>query len=239
MTALKVGILQTDHVLEPFRTEFGDYDEMFTGILQARARHAGLTLELQYHDVVNGGCPRQAAADAYLITGSRHSVYEDLPWIRDLVNFLQVALAQGRKVVGICFGHQLMAHYFGGQVSEAEVGWGVGVHHSNVVADFAWMQSRPDAVGMLYSHKDQVVSLPDDAEVFLSNDFCPIGGFVRGDQVWTVQGHPEFSRGYSEALMRHRRDMLGEEVFSQGIASLAQDTDEFEVVDWMLEFVTA
>ena len=83
-----------------------------------------------------------------------------------------------------------------------------------------------------------MAELPDGAEVFATNAFCPIAGFTMGDQVITVQGHPEFTKPYAQGLLDHRRNLLGETVYQQGSASMQQGTDEVLVASWLLAFVT-
>jgi GMP synthase-like glutamine amidotransferase len=90
---------------------------------------------------------------------------------------------------------------------------------------------------LLSSHKDQVAELPKAAEVFATNGFCPIAGFTMSDQVITVQGHPEFSKPYAQGLLDHRRTLLGEAVYQQGMDSMSKATDELLVTRWLLEFV--
>lgn len=233
---MRIAILQTDHIADAVQDRFPDYPEMFQRVF-ARV-DAGL--EWCEYDV-QISLPDSIDCDAYLITGSRHSVYDDLPWISDLVEFLRAALARGAKIVGICFGHQLMAHFFGGRTEPAAVGWGVGVHRQDVIKQQSWMrdgeaESRA-AVSLLCSHKDQVIHAPDDAEIFLSSEFCPIAGFTLGDRVITVQGHPEFTKAYSGALLEIRRELLGEAVYGSGKLSLEQPTDEDLMARWIVNFL--
>ena len=231
---MHIGILQTDNVRDPFIAQHGDYPDMFVRLLSAAASDRQ-ALQFSTYDV-RLRLPDQIACDAYLITGSRHSVYDPLPWIEPLVSFLRGVLAQDKKVIGICFGHQLMAHFFGGQVSAAEVGWGVGVHTGRVTAQ-PWMgEAPPAALSLLCSHKDQVTQPPPDADVYLCSEFCPIGGYTQGNQVLTVQGHPEFVKAYSADLMNARRELLGESVYQAGIASLDEVTDEMMMARWILNF---
>ncbi len=233
----RICILRTDEVLAEFQPEFGDYPQMFARVL----RQVEPALQL---DVVDARkqLPGSVESDAYLITGSRHSVYEPLPWIGPLVEFLQQVLDAGKKIIGICFGHQLMAHFFGGAVGPAPQGWGVGVQVSNVCQRKAWMSggyvsAQTDRLGLLSSHKDQVLEVPAQAEVYLSSDFCPVAGFTLGSQVITVQGHPEFSREYAGALMTRRREMLGERTYREGMNSLSEAVDPDTAVGWMLNFL--
>ncbi|XOV84507.1 MAG: GMP synthase [bacterium] len=230
---MQIGILQTDHVRDEFIAQYGDYSDMFTKLLMAQDPQ----LELVTYDV-QVACPADITCDAYLITGSKASVYDNLPWIDELVAFLRRVLAADKKVIGICFGHQLMAHFFGGRVAPAAQGWAVGVHTSHIDETAPWMGEVTCAqVALLSSHKDQVVALPDGAEVFMSNDFCPVAGFTMGSQVLNIQGHPEFVADYASALMDVRAEVLGDTVYQAGKQSLNRPTQSSEVARWILNFI--
>jgi GMP synthase-like glutamine amidotransferase len=232
---IRVGILQTDRVMDQFQDAHGDYPEMF-GRLFERVDPEVQTVNFWVQD--ERQLPAEPDCDAYVITGSRHSVYDDLPWIQSLVGFLERVLEANRKVVGVCFGHQLMAHHFGGRVAPASGGWAVGVHESNVVDAPPWMSDEdPRRFALISSHKDQVIELPSGARVYASNDFCPVAGFTVGHQVFTIQGHPEFEKRYSRDLMDMRRDTLGEPVYREGVASLEEQTDEQLLAEWMVRFM--
>ena len=228
---LHIGILQTDNVSPLLQDDHGDYPEMFQALLGA----VDETLRFTHYDTQNS-VPASIECDAYLITGSKFSVYDDLPWISTLVDFVIEALAAKKKILGICFGHQLMAHFFGGHVASAAAGWAVGVHTSEVVERKPWMGDATESIALLSSHKDQVQELPGDAAVYLTNTFCPIAGFTMGDQVITVQGHPEFNKPYARALMDIRRETLGPAVYDNGVASLTQETQELVMARWLLNF---
>ena len=231
---MHIGILQSDSVLEHLRPQFGDYPEMFKTLLSGERERLP---RFSNFDARNMSYPEPDACDAYIITGSRHSVYDDEPWIEPMVRFIASALAAQRKVDGICFGHQLVAHYFGGRTAPAEAGWGVGVHDTEFLSNESWMDPEQTRVGLLSSHKDQVIELPDGARSIARSDFCPNAGYVIGDQVLTLQGHPEFSKAYAEALMRTREELLGPQTLKAGITSLQDDTHETLVARWILNFV--
>ena len=124
----------------------------------------------------------------------------------------------------------------GGEVAPADAGWAVGVHCSDVDQQ-TWMTEADKSVRLLSSHKDQVLRLPEGAQIYASNAFCPIAGFTMGNQVWTIQGHPEFLPEYAHSLMTFRRKILGETVYAQGLASLSEVTDAELVAEWMMNFV--
>lgn len=233
---LHLGILQTDSVLDDLQPRFGDYPSMFEQLFRAEDPAVTLTT----YDVQRA-LPETLTCDAYLITGCKLSVYDDLDWIRDLADFVGRAIADKRKILGICFGHQLIAHFFGGYVAPAPVGWAVGVQTSDLIKTHPWMEvsgKPPEQLRLVSSHKDQVERLPEGAEVFARSDFCPISGFTLGDDVLTIQGHPELSTDYSEALMGVRRELLGEQVYQTGMDSLQLQTDEKLFTQWMLAFLS-
>jgi len=238
---MHIGILRTDSVLEQFQPDHGDYPAMFSAALADPAALppdlGGVPPRFSAFAAHEGELPRPDACDAYVITGSRHSVYDELPWLPPLVAFLQAALAAERKIVGICFGHQLIAHHFGGETARAEVGWCVGVHDTRVLRPQPWMEPAAERFGLLSSHRDQVRRLPAGAEPFAASDRCPNAGYVIGRQVLTFQGHPEFTKPYAADLMRMRAETLGPQVFAEGMGSLERDVDSAVVARWILNFL--
>jgi len=204
----------------------------------AAAVGGDMALEYEVIDAQAGGYPPPDRCDCHLITGSRHSVYDDRPWIAELAVFVQRALDADRPVVGICFGHQLMAHFFGGRAAKAS-GWALGVHASKLLVDEPWLSPQADGFSLLSSHQDQVTELPPGAQLIATNDFCPLAGFTNGDRVLTFQGHPEFRKAYSRDLMNVRRARIGENVWRSGMASLKMETHQSLVGRWILNFCAA
>ena len=234
---MKVGILITDRVRDELVAEYGDYPDMFENLLKGADGEVEISRFYTQHSL-----PENVDCDGYVITGSRHSVYDDLPWIGELVHFIRKVLSAGKKIVGVCFGHQLMAHYFGGLVEKSEKGWAVGVHKSQVTMKQSWMKfvggSSSREFSLVSSHQDQVVSMPSNGLLYATNEFCPIAGFVVDDKVMTVQGHPEFDKEYARALLEIRKDILGEEKFEQGVSTLDYPTDQKAWGQWILNFMS-
>ena len=216
------------------RARFGDYASMFVSTLGGAL---GQGVSFGFYDVRCGRYPHRVDdCDGYLITGSRASAYDDEPWIVRLADFVRELDDARTKTVGICFGHQLIAGALGGQVDRAQAGWGVGVHTWKVVDDEPWMRPRLDEFRLLASHQDQVTALPPGARLLASSDFCPNAAFAVGDHLVAMQGHPEFTRGYAEFLMRGRRDRLGP-AFGPGLESLKHPTDEGAIAAWIAGFL--
>jgi GMP synthase-like glutamine amidotransferase len=126
--ALKIGILQADDVLPQLATQYGEYPVMFQQLLQAANVRNDISLEFVTYAVNAGIYPSEIdEVDAYILTGSKSSVYEDALWITQLAEFVRVLHSRKKKLVGICFGHQMVAHALGGYTSLADGGWGLGV----------------------------------------------------------------------------------------------------------------
>jgi len=228
-----IGILQADSVREEFQPRFGDYPEMFETVLGK----TDPAVEFRHYNVELGEYPQDLdECDGYVITGSKKSVYDDEQWIHELMGFTRDLHQQQKKVVGICFGHQLIAHALGGETRSAGAGWGVGIHQNKVVSHKDFMSSATDEFGLLVSHKDQVTTLPAGAELLATSEFCPNAMYTIGDHILTFQGHPEFSNDYSRALMEMRREIIGESKLKAGLASLAGEPDNNLVSMWIVNF---
>ncbi|KTD36744.1 glutamine amidotransferase, class I [Legionella nautarum] len=231
---MNIGILQCDVVNEKYIAEHGIYPTMLANMLH----QADPNLTFTVFDARNGELPRHIdASDAYLITGSRHGVNDDFPWIAMLENFILQLHAVQKKIIGICFGHQLIAKALGGKVIKSPKGWGVGVSTNKIVQQKPWMEPVQEILQLLVSHQDQVVELPSGAEVLASSDFCPFYMLQIAEHLMTVQGHPEFTKAYSQAIIEERKDILGAERTEQGLRSLEKNLDNYLTAKWIVNFL--
>ena len=226
---MKVAILETGRPPAELLPRFGNYPAMFAALLGPRFATAS------YH-AAGGELPKHAADhDAYLVTGSPAGVYEDHPWIPPLKDFLRSAKGQA-KLVGICFGHQIMAEAFGGRVVKSEGGWRVGLQRYQVVEAAAWMDDA-HSFAIPVSHQDQVVEQPPNSSLVAGNAFTPFGLLAYEDQpAISFQGHPEFDPAYAQALIETRRERLPEP--DSAIASLEHPNDRERVASWIRRFLT-
>ena len=228
---MNIGLLQCDHVAERFRHIAGDYLEMFGAVF-------GAYFNLVPFDVCNGEWPTSLdECDAYLCTGSRWSVYDDVPWIHDLKAFVQRSYETSKPFIGICFGHQMMAEALGGKVEKSDYGWGVGIQPLEITRAETWMQPEQATLKLHYMHRDQVTRLPENSLVLGHSEHCPVAAFRVGDTMLGIQAHPEFTNEYSEALLADRLERIGAERVQQARASFVHNTDENVFAQWVVEFL--
>ncbi len=236
---MKIGILETGEVAEDLKRRHGDYPAMFQRLLGAEDP----TLEFATVSVVKGEMPAGPhQADGWLITGSRHGVYDDLPWIGPLKQFVRDCIAARVPVVGICFGHQLLAEALGGRVEKSAKGWGVGVHDYHVVSRPGWMTDLPAHFSVGAMHQDQIVEKPAEAHVLATSPFCEYAALAYGDPedptAISVQPHPEFEPGFLDELIAMRSGtVIPPAVAEQGRASLERPIHAADWARWIVEYL--
>jgi GMP synthase-like glutamine amidotransferase len=225
---MKLAILETGKPPGTLAEKFGDYPAMF-------ARLLGPGFETETFDVEAGEFPDPDAHEACLITGSPAGVYEPLPWIAPLQEFIRSA--RGSKMVGICFGHQVMAEALGGHVEKSDKGWGAGLHRYAVVRSEPWIDSA-GTIAVPASHQDQVVIQPPNTDIVAASDFTPFAALAWTDRpAISFQFHPEFSPEFARALIEKRYDIVPDP--AAAIASLDTPNDNARVAGWIRRFLEA
>ncbi|MCB0034481.1 MAG: hypothetical protein KDE51_10700 [Anaerolineales bacterium] len=178
--------------------------------------------------------------DGYLITGSPKGVYDDEPWIKPLEAFINRCYEAQQKLVGICFGHQMLAHALGGRTEKSDKGWGIGLRQFEILEQRPWMNPPLEKGALYFAHQDQVMQLPPNAQLLAGDSFCPNTMFTMGNQVLGVQGHPEFTRSYMGAIVELLRPYMDETTTQEGLASLEQGAADNKVMaQWIVNFLQA
>ncbi|WP_431687073.1 glutamine amidotransferase-related protein [Hahella sp. NBU794] len=230
---MRIGILQCDDVMEELQPEFGNYPAMFEAALGELAPQWTFVT----YRAMDGELPDSVdACDGYITTGSRHGVNDGAQWIEKLESFVLAVATAEKKFVGICFGHQLLAKALGGQVEKSNRGWGVGMSFNQIGVRKNWMEPYQPSLDLVVSHQDQITQLPEGAEVLASSTFCPFYLLQYGADLMTVQGHPEFSKAYSSALMDKRTDRIPAPRIREGKTSLSAPVDDRLMMQWIINF---
>jgi len=187
---MKIGILQTGHAPDMLLPDTGDYDAMMARMLD------GQGFDFETYAVVDQEFPESPhAADGWLITGSKHGAYEDHPWIPPLEELIRAIHAANLPMVGICFGHQIIAQALGGKVAKHPDGWRVGATQYEI-------EGSPLTLNAW--HQDQVIEAPDGAEIIGRAEGCDIAAMRIGERIYTVQPHPEYGAAFMQGLLDHR-----------------------------------
>jgi GMP synthase (glutamine-hydrolysing) len=219
---MKIGVLVTGHPPANMM-ENGTYDRYFERLL------AGNGFEVQGWNVVDGVFPDSVEdADGWLITGSRHGVYEPHDWIAPLEEFIRAVYADGRPMIGVCFGHQIIAQALGGKVEKYAGGWSVG-------------RTEYDMNGRTYAinawHQDQIVEKPEEATVIARTDFCKYAGLLYDDRIWTIQPHPEYDSDFMSGLIETRgKGVVPDPLLAEAKAKLDTPTDRMDIARIMADF---
>jgi GMP synthase-like glutamine amidotransferase len=232
---VRAGLLLVGHVDPKSQQIAGDYPGLFRALL---APHG---VEVATYNVVDDA--RWPASldecDGWIMSPSRHSVYDDVEWIEQAEDLVRELLAREKPFVGICFGHQLVAQALGGKVELHDDGWGVGVQKYDVVHRYDWMRPPLDQFRLIASHQDQVVDVPAEASVFATSEFCPVAGMAVGERAWTVQGHPEFTPELADHLLAGRVELIGVPRVTQARGTLSGADDRKSVARWIAALLAA
>lgn len=232
---MRIGILETGKVSETLIDRHAPYEIMFRSLL----RQVDPQAQTSVWDVVGKGEIPGApdAMDGWIVTGSKYGVYDPMPWIDPLKGFLRRTYEARVPVVGVCFGHQILAEALGGKVEKSGKGWGCGVHSYAVTSAAPWMTDGEHPVRVHAMHQDQVVTLPPDARVVASSEFCEYAGLAYGDMAFSMQPHPEFDAVYEADVINLRRGVaIPDDVADAGLATLEGGVDNDRVAQWIVGF---
>ncbi|KAL2513600.1 Class I glutamine amidotransferase-like superfamily protein [Forsythia ovata] len=185
--------------------------------------------------VANGEIPddeKVGEYDGFVITGSCNDAHGDDLWICELLNLIKKLDAMKKKVLGICFGHQILGRALGGKIGRASSGWDIGITNvylqsSNIITSL----KLPASLSIIECHRDEVWELPPKAEVMAWSNNTGIEMFRYGDHIMGIQGHPEYTKDILLHLIDRllHRDLIKESCAKEAKSRLeANETDSEE-----------
>lgn len=218
---MRLCILQAGEMNKDIAEGLPGYQDMYSALFADNAP----SVEVTFVMTLEGETAALDDYDAFLITGSPRGVYDNDDWIAHLHQFVRQVYASGKPLMGICFGHQIIANALGGKAEKSEKGWGVGIRSVPVTGASDLFPEGCASLDLLYMHQDQVTTLPEGATSLMGDDFCPIAAFNIGDQVLCFQGHPEFTQDVVGAIIDLREDDIGITTSAAGHESLKRPHD--------------
>ncbi len=235
---MKIGVLRAGPVADELVSEFGEYDRVFADYLGP----LDPDFTFQGWVVYEGDLPAAPdEADAWIISGSKFGVYEDHDWIEPLKALIRAIAAARIPLIGVCFGHQIMAEALGGRAVKFDGGWGIGRHTYRTANMPSWAADTPDEISIHAIHQDQVIQLPPDATTVASSDFCKNAALIYGDpeapHAISIQPHPEFSDKFVTDLIAVRLDTFPAHLRDRALAKMGRDLHRDWAANWFGQFL--
>lgn len=230
---MKIAVLDNNSLDEETAEQFHSYGAMIKSLFSDVTSYP-ITMDV-FNAFDSEHPPDIDEYDVFILSGSREDAFGDVPWIIELRKFVNKLIAKRKKMIGICFGHQLIAYCLGADVGRADVGWGFGrmsYQWQPAIGDFAHGE-----LSLLVCHQDQVKTLPKGATVIAASDFCPIAAFTVDDYIICFQGHPEFTEEYVTYISNKSRSVLGEDVYHEVVDDLLKGHDGKLVAKLCMDFL--
>ena len=227
---MRFGVLLCAHVDDDLLEEHGDYDRMYRDML----RKVNPDVEVVAYDAIGGELPSSPdECDGWIISGSGFSAYDDEPWIHSLLDFVREIHERRSRLLGVCFGHQVVAEALGGKVAPSSTfRLGPGVYELDPTD---WWEGGEVAIPAF--HGDVVVATPPGAEVVGRTEGIEIGAMRVGDHILTIQNHPEYQPHYFDLLIDRRGQELPDELKVDArnrLTSMPHDDERFS--QWAMSF---
>jgi GMP synthase (glutamine-hydrolysing) len=201
-----VAILVAGQTLPEIIRRRGDF-ERFIRTRAGTSRARWETYDLRDAAPLPG--PRDA--DAFIMTGSSSSVTERAPWMLRAEELLRHIVAGRTPLLGICFGHQMIAQALGGEVRRNPLGREIGTVRLTRTADDALFAGTPRSFDVHETHVDAVVRLPAGAQVLATTTRDSAAAFRVGHLVHGVQFHPEMDADIIRGYVAARAEIIREE----------------------------
>ncbi len=198
---------------------------------------AQTNVELTFYESLKGELPQDPTTyDGVLITGSKHSVLDNTAWMQNIEKFIRSN--NYKKLIGICFGHQLISKSLGGTIKTKQ--WHIGVDKVDFLDNISikYIEDKINSFNIRFSHQDYVIKLPQSAQRIGSNNLCPNCFYHIDNKILSMQFHPEFTLVLQQKILKERyKSLINPTVYEQATNDITLDTDHKLVLKWILQFI--
>jgi GMP synthase (glutamine-hydrolysing) len=226
--ALKpIALIKTGGTIEQIKSRHGDFEDWF-------AEGMGVSDLLQIDVFRQQPLPAAETLAGIVITGSASMVSAREDWSERTAEWLGQAVQKGTPVLGVCYGHQLLAHALGGRVGLNPGGRQIGtvkVQRIDSAIKDPLIGGLPQTFSAQTSHSEVVLELPSGAESLATSPLDDNFVIRFAENVWGVQFHPEFSAPVVSEYIQYRAEALREEGLSpECLLEKTTDTEDAKTV---------
>jgi GMP synthase-like glutamine amidotransferase len=244
---IRLAILEADTPAPGIKEKYGSYGGVFTYLFERACKSLDppqpleSQLSLSAYNVVDDptSYPDPETIDAILITGSKFSAFECVEWIERLVQYTKRVLEGGRvRVIGVCFGHQIVGRAMGVEVSRNIRGWEISVVEHRLTDEGKRVFGK-ETLSIHQMHRDMVRSYPPGVIPLANTPVCNTQAMYLPKRMISVQGHPEFTEEMVREILEMRKygGILNEDIFTDGMRRVADKQDGVEVAKAFLRFL--
>ncbi len=232
---MHIAILLAGHTNPAMPKHFLDYHELLANLFKSLP--VGRDFQFSTWPVVDGVFPDQINKyDGYLISGSSFGIYDNAPFISKLMHLIRQIYDAKKPLVGICFGHQIIAHALGGNAQKWAAGWGLGVKELTLIKPPDWIGTKNKTFYLIHVHQDQVTRLPDRGQLIATTNHCKYAAYIIEDLVFSIQGHPEFDLSYTNALIELLKNRTSPRCIEEARESFSTPHEGKKTARWILSF---
>ncbi|KAI1081693.1 class I glutamine amidotransferase-like protein [Whalleya microplaca] len=244
---IRLAILEADTPAPGIKAKYRSYGGVFRYLFERACasleppQSLDAQLSISAHDIVNdaGAYPDPETVDAVLISGSKFSAYDNDDWIVRLVQYTKRCLEGGRvRVIGVCFGHQIVGRALGAQVGKSVRGWELSVTEHELT-DEGKKVFGMEKLAIHQMHCDAVFSYPPGTIPLAQTNVCPVQAMYIPRRMISVQGHPEFTEDMVREILEMRKygGILGDDIFADGMRRVSNKHDGVAVARVFLKFL--
>ncbi|KAK4935725.1 hypothetical protein LTR10_023268 [Elasticomyces elasticus] len=245
---IRIAILECDTPLPKTKERFQGYGGVFELLLRSSAKalnrpeldpEKGLEISKWQVELDPDNYPDPETIDAILITGSKHDSFADTPWINKLVEYTEKILSQTQvRVIGVCFGHQIVGRALKAGVGRNPDGWEAAVNNIDLSAKGKELFGV-EKLRLHQMHRDCVFHYPEGVEELGSSPVCKVQGMYSPRRLMTVQGHPEFNQDIMKEIVntRHATGIFDDEAYNNHVTKVNLPHDGLIVGQAFLKFL--